>query len=451
MKGKTMAWMGLVTLMVTLLLVLPLAVGCAPAAEPATPTPAAEKPPITVKTSLGTQLTGPYASTVIPITAAHIDWVRHLNEDLDGFVVDGQRYYIDQMYADDKADMAVGLANFAKWAEAGSVCHIQWVTPIATAIAESQSPKYEIPGFGGGWTAWTPKEWAWVPLPAYDEGFAAMIRWVSETHWKETRPARVGFLVWDTAFGKNCVREELFDYYKANLNMEIVAVEYFPMTTVDFSTYLANLKEADVDYICYNALLSSTAPLAKEAERMGMLPANGVNWLLTYWHSGSPLVALAGASAVEGWMAMSQYPMASATNDADHPGIQEMVDCVKRWRLGEYWGEKGEKFDTNYLLGWTTSKYVTVAVKKTIERVGWPITGKDVQETLNAGITIPMGGAVPTSGFSKDEHINYHGIQIHQIQNGEWVQLTEWMPTPLVGPGIVEWRYEVETDKDIKL
>jgi len=444
MKNKTMMRVSFAVLMLIVLVALPLA-GCKPAAEPTTPS--AEKPPITVKISLGTQLTGPYASTTIPITYGHIDFVRHLNEDLDGFVVDGQRYYIDLMWADDKMDMAVALANFQKWAEEGSVCHMQQGTPLAMAIAESQSPKYEIPGFGGGWSAWTPTDWGWTIITPYDEGFAALIRWASEEHWKEERPARVGFLVWDTAFGKNAVRDELFDYYKENLNMEIVDVEYFPMTSVDYSTYLANLKKADVDYICCNALVSSTAPLAKEAERLGMTPANGVNWLLTYWHSGGPMISLAGESAVEGWMTMSQYPEMTSVDNPNCPGAVEMLDCVSKWRP-DY--ERAAKFDLNYVLGWTTSKYMVAAVKKTIERVGWPITGKDVQETLSAGITIPMGGLVPTCYFSKDEHISYHGIQVHKVQDGEWVKVTEWMPTPLVGPGTVEWRYDVKTDKETK-
>jgi ABC-type branched-subunit amino acid transport system substrate-binding protein len=240
-------------------------------------------------------------------------------------------------------------------------------------------------------------------VPYYDQARALTKYFVEQKGKKQ-----VGIMYQDDEMGAimlKGVTDQL-----AEMNMELTASESYKRGATDFSTQIANLKKAEVDFIVLATVIRETVGALKEANKLdwkvdmcGMSPAYNMYVV--------GLCMGAGFSA-DGFYAAGQSPYPYP--DSDCPGVADWYQRhVKMF-------DKAPDLPTS--AGYAGIDFFQIAA----EKVGKNLTREkfvDAMESLGPVEDRNFCGVV--TYFTNKDHKGAKDAQLFQVQNNRWVKVSD--------------------------
>jgi ABC-type branched-subunit amino acid transport system substrate-binding protein len=236
----------------------------------------------------------------------------------------------------------------------------------------------------------------------YDDGIGSGVRYlVPKNGYK-----KVGILHQDDDFGLDVLRGT--QAALKELKMELAETTSYKRGATDFSSQIAKLKAADVELIVLGSTLRETIGAMGEAKKLG--------WNVAFLSSQAAYTALVpqlGKGVVEGLYAMSQVP---------HPYAEGANPQLAAW-IESYKKRFNSDPDVMSSYGYKTMDMVL----KGIEAAGKEPSPQSLSAALE-GMKQPAdflgNGSVE---FSKTNHLGRAQGRVAQIQNGKWVNLTDFL------------------------
>lgn len=217
---------------------------------------------------------------------------------------------------------------------------------------------------------------------------------------------RVGILYQDDEFGLEVLRGA--EKGLADMNLKLVEVTSFKRGATEFSSQIQKLRAANVELVLLASVVRETIGAMATARQIG-LNAEFLTIALV------PAVAKAGGKAVEGLIATSEVSMIYR----DAPGNSKMLND---W-IDQFQARFKEEPDTWSVLGWM---FIDI-VDKVAEKVGPNLTTEafvDGLENLTYGRTF-LG--TPEYKWTPTNHQGNYLSRLHQIQNGRWTPISDFM------------------------
>jgi len=406
MKAKLALWV----FVAVLLVVLPLAVGCAPAAEE----PSVAKPAVLTMHQFG-PLTGPYATLQAGLLDGVGDAFKYINEEKGG--IDGVPLKLT--FEDTAGDLQKEIASYEKWIAMKPKPIFGWVygSPTSEALRDRYIQD-KVVVFAGSSTikGMYPAGNLFSYAPSYTDGLGLFVDWLVET---QPKPISLAFLNWDTAFGRTIMVDECRDYCKQK-GVDIVAEEVFGMTQMDVTTQLKRIEQAGANWVYCQTLGASMSVILKSADALGLIGKMnfaGCPWIL----DRNSTIGLAGslANGVYGVSFNRQWA------ETDNPYIQLVTERAKA--DGVY-----DKYYMHRLVNIGVWMYVKDIFEKAIAEVGWEnLDAAALKKQLENTKNYDAGAVVFT--YSPDKH-ETRDLRVMQIKEGEIVPVTNWKKAPDLRP-----------------
>lgn len=389
------------SLLIIVALLSALGAACAPA-------PAAPK---VVKIYHFGDITGPYAPITLPLVNAFEDALKYVNE--KGLLKGGK---LEHEWMDTGGKLPQAIAAYDKFREAKPfIMFIYGSTEGEALKARFAEDKIVVLSYSVSDPQLTPPGWIFGALPAYTDQFGAFIDWLV-ANWKESRPPKLAFLTWDTAFGKAVLAPGSLDYAKKK-GVEIVATEFMPLTPVDVSTQLLRIRDAGADWVYTNTLGAAPAVMLKDAKRLGL--TEKIKFAGGPWAMDWAPIRLAG-DAAEGFLGPQSYASWSETGNE---GIKLLTEqFTKNNRKPE---EKG----LAYICVWAGVLTTVEALNRAIDKVGFDkLDGPALKAAFESLKDYsPMGLTYYTYSAAKVSPIK---TRIVQVKGGTLVPISDWLTTP---------------------
>jgi branched-chain amino acid transport system substrate-binding protein len=267
--------------------------------------------------------------------------------------------------------------------------------------------------------------------PIYPDQFGLFLDWLT-ANWADVKPAGAGdeiklaHISWPGAFGQGALTPET-RAYAAALGVEIVTEETYDLSpTADTTTALLTAQAAGANVLWTNTLAFGPAALMNGIGALGLqdqFVVAGANWgmdVATFAFVQDPALAA-------GFIA----PFPSLWwNDADHPGIQKIVEIFTANSR-----TPGEQ-NAGYLIINAGVDLAVSVIEMAIDEVGFDaLNGEAIYNVLTAkGPFEPLDGVLRLdySDGSRSPHV----AQIRQIQGGpaQFNVLQDWTETPDLRP-----------------
>ena len=422
MKHKSMMKIGLIALVALLLAAIPLLGACARKAEVAPPE--AEK---WVKIGASLDLSGPLTGTHTPEMESVLSYAKMLNEKggiayKDPTTGKTMHVKLDMMWADDGYKVDKIISNYTRFKDAGAIVFVHGCTGADVALGDI-AKKDGVPILHGGQMPMTlypkyPGRWEISPTPTYVDAFGAYVNWIM-ANWKESRAPRLGFLTLDNPFGKSPITDAAIAYM-GKVGMEYVGAEFYLPTDADVIPQITRLDGKGADFVFHNMVWEGFCTVMKSATDLGV--KDHMNFCSNIFLFGRGVIEVAGEAA-EGAYGVTWY----SDLDTDFPGVKLLKEQV----LKNY---PSTHLVANHFDGWAYGVSLYCGIKTALEKVGYPITGKDFIDAMftanGKGIWAETaGGCFPPIDFTSDpkDATGMHKVKIAQIQGGKIVELTDWI------------------------
>lgn len=325
---------------------------------------------------------------------------------------------INLLWSDSGYSIPRVLSNYARFKEAGVVA-IQIQASLEAYTLKPIAERDHIPLISTAVDAanYYPPGWVFTAGGgSTGDMFAVFLKWL-QANWKESRPPRIAIIGWDNTLGRAPLAAKK---YIDDSGVQIVAQEYVPVPTMDYSGQLLRIREAKPDYIFVGIASGGFGPFLKDAERTGVrgkipMVTNGV---VPLFQAMGPAGDLA-----EGLYSFNTRAMYQETNI---PGIREMQDYMVR--------TKGRPTDTDTVTwAWTDMKAILEFVKKAAEEVGADkVTGEDVKNVIERTRNLDMNGITKPLSYGTEKRRGNDYARMVQVKGGKVVALSDWMEIPVV-------------------
>lgn len=387
-----------------LALVLALVVGgCAPVA------PVGER---AVKIGLNLLLTGPGASTGVPLSEGTIDAFKYIS---DEGLLNGIKPVI--YWEDTRAEIPRGIMGYKRMKEKGVIV----VHDLVTGTTEAITPfgqRDEIPiVFEVGITPlmWTkPIPWCFGAGPGYSSDFATLMKWVKENLYKDLgRAPRFGVMVWEHVSGR-----ELLDAvpWICNEGWEFVGQEIIPVAPIDTSVEWLRLAGKKPDVVFMYGIGAALVTAVKDSGRLE-IQKKGIR-IITIHVIDELILSIVG-EAGEGWYNFTMFPLAT---DTQYPLIKIMCEGAKRYRNRE-----PAQTVNLYRGGWMTPFVMAEGIRLAIEKVGLEnLNGRAVRDGLVSIKDYDAGFG--HSPYSMSEAKPWWGAELraYKIEGGRLIPLSDF-------------------------
>ncbi|WP_202079313.1 ABC transporter substrate-binding protein [Caldalkalibacillus salinus] len=241
----------------------------------------------------------------------------------------------------------------------------------------------------------------------YSDQAKVAIHWFLE-QWDENRAPRLALIYNDTPFGRSPVADTRV--YAEERGVELVDEQVVDLTSLDASSQLLNLQEKDPDFVIINQTWGATSTILKDARRLGIdATFMGLNWT-----TGEGLIPLT-EEAGEGFIGVVTHAF---------PNEGETVEGLSE--IESYLDTKDKTLadiDQKFVQGWTSAKIMLEGVRL----AGDTVTGETVREGLEQLNEFNTGGLGAPVTFSAESHRGANQIRLAQIQDREFVMLTDYI------------------------
>ena len=230
-----------------------------------------------------------------------------------------------------------------------------------------------------------PVDYAYLPFGAYDLDSYAVLEYIKTIH-KGKEPPRVGLLTYNNTYGKS-----IHDPSKeaaAKMNVNIVAIEEFPPTSLDLNTELLRLKDKKAEYIFMQCLPSAIIMALQSADRVKFkVPFFGT------WTSTDPDFFVRGKGLIRDRMHMQFCGGLPVDNT---PGVRFLEEQFTRYK-------SVSKFDASYWEGTVVGMIMERAFQRAQEKFG-KIDSQTVNQALETFNKEHFGGLFPDVTYTKTDH-----------------------------------------------
>jgi branched-chain amino acid transport system substrate-binding protein len=229
-----------------------------------------------------------------------------------------------------------------------------------------------------------PVDYAFLPYGAYDMDSFAVIEYIKAIHKGGT--PKVGLLTYNNTYGKSIHDPSQEAAKKFGVN--IVAIEQFPLSTVDLNTELLRLKSSGAEYIFMQCLPSAIVTALKSADRV-----NYKGQFFGTWTSTDPDFFKRGKGLIRNRMHM-QFPAGLPVDKT--PGMDLLEMLWKRYKTVT-------KFDASYWEGVVIASIMERAFERALEKFG-KIDSETINQALETFNNENFGGLVPDITYTKTDH-----------------------------------------------
>jgi branched-chain amino acid transport system substrate-binding protein len=364
-------------------------------------------------------ITGPVSATTQINVAGGEDYVRYFNEQE---AIPGMK--IEYLWRDSAYQVSLFISQYEKFVEAGvPVIRADEASPLMAIRARLARDEVVMVMSGGGCHELSYPEpgWLYGVIPTQSEQAAVVLRYFME-NWKEDRPPRLAFVGYEGLWGQE---PRYATEYARGLGFEVLPPELVPMIVLDAAPLLLRLKEAGADLLYLQTIDTSSGPIVRDAERLGLLDQfqfAGASGAMSQRAIESIGVA------TEGFLVVRPYPWFAET---EVPGIKLLIDNQMKYR-GELMTE------TEYLYGSVSAAVVCEAMKRAIENVGYEnLDSPAVKEALDSMKDFDVYGLASIT-YKPGDHRGSTKAAVYEVIGSEIVRVSDWQEAPSAR----DWQFE---------
>ncbi len=246
---------------------------------------------------------------------------------------------------------------------------------------------------------------------SYSDQAIIALRWAMDD-WAamgNSGKPKVAFVHHDSPFGQSPI-PDAEAFAEAN-GIEFTAIA-MPKAT-DFVAELTQVQQFGANYIIVHTVSSPAAVLAKDAKSMGM--TDNIKIINMNWCADEIFIELAG-DAAEG--VVGTIPFTPPSSPV--PGHKDADAYLKE--NGSSLAEKG----LHYTQGWWTMAVMVEGIKNVLDK-GQEVTGENIKAALESIQNFDTGGVTAPLSFSPTSHRGNNALRLFQVQNGQWVQLSDYI------------------------
>ncbi|HDH87725.1 MAG: hypothetical protein B1H11_00700 [Desulfobacteraceae bacterium 4484_190.1] len=374
-------------------------------------------------------LTGPTADTCICFHEAFSDMIRDINKKGGIIYHDPKTKRLERVtikfdFGDNKAKsgpvpMLYERLSTEKPKPVVAFCG----SSAACEIMPKWSKRDQIPCIAGpsGMPIWNPPSWIFVASPDYSAQAAASAKWAMDDWKKKGKSGKPkwAWLTLDIPYGRAPIQPETINYIN-HLGFEIVGTWTIPFMPVDCTAELRAIKNAGANYFYGNTAILQEAQIMKDLTRLGL--KDELQRVSNPYTPTLKMIDVAGAAA-DGLVGIHYMALPS---EMDKPGVREASEMAKR---------HNRIFDSDYMEGWSWCKMDFIAIKRALEKKGYPITGADVYEGFIDPRGFDLGGAQYIRPYTKNENRGSWKVYMRKIEGGKLIRLTDFFEIEDMRPG----------------
>ncbi len=258
-----------------------------------------------------------------------------------------------------------------------------------------------------------PPGWIFTVYPTESERFAILCDWIME-NWEEERPPRVALMGTDSPSGRS--PEVMGTAYAESIGIEMLPFEIVPYVPLDVTTQLLRLHERGADFVYIQSIWSTVLPIMKDAERLGLTDKIRFGGM----ENSQAIALLELGPAVEGYFAARSAPW--------YEESPFLIDMYMRYR-----GHIDTEGDGAITLLFVPAMIEAISIA--IEEVGYEnLDGRAVKEAMYSIKDFDPHGLGRTLTYTPEDHRGAPSVQIHEVQGGEVVPVSDWREVPMLMP-----------------
>ena len=358
-------------------------------------------------------MTGPYAAIVGPAYAAFTDAAQYVNE--NGGI---RGVPLEILVRDCAGKVDVGVNIYMQYRE--MTPRPSMIYGVLSGVGEALKERLNEDKIPAMWVCSTeviyPAMYTFGAYPTYADLFGVFIDWLAE-NWKESRPARLAFLTWDTTYGKAVLSPEVVDYAKSK-GVEVVATELFGVRDLDITPQLTRIRAQKADWIFTNTAGRGPVQVAKAVKEMEM------NARVAGSIGLDDSCLNIDKDSFEG--AVTVHPFAGWV-EKDNKGIQLMNQYFEK-------NKRTPSFRTiMYPMGFTGILVFKEVVEKIVDSQGW---GKVDGPTIKAEMEKLQNfnaQDIAVFSYTSDRH-SPNLAKVFEVKQGKLVPVTELRKCPDLRP-----------------
>ena len=394
---------------------------CTPSSGPVSET--TEK---TIKIGLNLTFTGPAATTYAAMSKGPIEYFNYLNEELGGIeykdpvTSESEKTKLHVIWEDGSMNVAKALTIYKRQkAEGVGLMIITGGSSVETI--SSMASNDHMPLVGLYVTSATAVSMAPNPL-YYTSGqpdnvsYAGFgLRWIKD-NWTEPGRPKVGCIMMDYPSQRVVQIPEGFPAYAEELGIDIVGIEFTPVTSTDFTVELTRLMSKEADYILLGLSHGQVGITLSDAERLGVKDKAK---FIAIWTLDENLLRVAAPEAIDG---LYGYTMVNFL-DADLPGVKLARETIQKSR--------GEDITSFELGGWCTAMIVATELKATLEEAGYEnLTGELINDSLHHITDLDTGGIIPLLTVDPEYPRLFKHAKMLMNDKGTIKAISDWTEIP---------------------
>lgn len=375
-----------------------------------------------------TDLTGPTASTCRPHLSGLMDYFTYLEETQGGIRYNDPKTGEEEVvkvnwdWGDNKAQSGPCPTIFKRLMQRNPVAFFFGSTGAVEACIDL-CDEAKVPSLSTiSLRAYHPtKEYTFCIQPDYASQAMACANWALED-WHKKGNAGAPKWAWftlDIPYGRATLTKECTDYLTKELGMEIVGEWFMPFHPVDTTAEFSAILDTGANYVHGQIVSNQAQKIMRDMTGMGI--KDKLTFLTTSFAITEATTRLAGpdADGLVGSLVMAD------TTELEKPGVKLSAELAERYV---------REFDVDYIYATSFGITMAEAVKRALEEKGYPITGEDVKNVMNAFKDFDPGGTAYPITWTPTEHRPNMNVRIGAIQDGKTRAITDYVPCPDMRP-----------------
>lgn len=359
-----------------IVVVLPFAGACAPAAPQA-------QPGQVLKIGMMNPSTGKAAEKGLPMMNGNSDVIKYINDELGG----AGGYQIEATILDSNYDPTKVVTIVKGFMASGNLLF----TTAASAEMSAAMGSANDAGFPGissfsAPSLYRPPAHIYGQTPDYGDDAIVFANYYLKNIWKGTGKPKFALQMLNNPTGYGA--RDAFKAMADQLGIEVVSMDEHSATTTSEMESLTRIKALKPDVLYISSTPAPTAVIIKNARDLGMYPGITIGCC----HAGmtKALVDLGGADVVEGVYGV--YPTVLWGENV--PGMAKMMDYCQRYHSANVG-------NADYMGSWAQGLIVAKALELAVKNVGYDALAKGDAAAWQA---------VETQGIQKLQNYDVQGL-----------------------------------------